>query len=334
MRKHTNATYLVAEDEEEEEVGGESHAKKTSIPPVAKMAMLIFSSLVCAYVTPSRSPIPLTTLPLLFGLVSNERKHNEKPQYFAALIYGIVLSIYNTAFFWVISLFFRSFFVLPLPYLMLFSYFSLVYVVLRGQLEYHDFLGKAIIITLWDPPLLLTIYFSHLIGQRFLHDGDGNFLSYITPSLLLSSLPLPSDVFLLHQNHVTAVVNMCYEYAGPTAEYKKYSIEQLHLPTFDASAPALEDIERAVAFLKKKIHDEGGKVLVHCKGGRARAACVATCYLISQGMTLDQAISLLVAQRRVVERVITSYAVIQEYAEKHTAKAEGKGEGKKEAEEK
>ena len=63
---------------------------------------------------------------------------------------------------------------------------------------------------------------------------------------------------------VTAVVNLCAEYEGPTAAYARLGVDQLWLPTVDHVEPTLEDLRAAVAFVGRA----RGKVLVHCRAGK------------------------------------------------------------------
>ena len=63
---------------------------------------------------------------------------------------------------------------------------------------------------------------------------------------------------------VTGVVNLCAEFRGPVAAYRRLAIEHLRLPTSDHVEPAAEVLDAAVAFIRK--HERaGGRVYVHCK---------------------------------------------------------------------
>ena len=62
---------------------------------------------------------------------------------------------------------------------------------------------------------------------------------------------------------VTGVVNLCAEFRGPVAAYRRLAIEHLRLPTSDHVEPAAEVLDAAVAFIRK--HERaGGRVYVHC----------------------------------------------------------------------
>lgn len=82
---------------------------------------------------------------------------------------------------------------------------------------------------------------------------------------------------------VTAVVNLCDEYAGPRASYARLGIAQLRLPTVDHVEPAAADIARAVAFIDAH-RRAGGRVYVHCKAGHGRSAAVAYAWLLKKNL--------------------------------------------------
>jgi len=64
----------------------------------------------------------------------------------------------------------------------------------------------------------------------------------------------------------------------------------LHLPTRDNTPPSLADLQRGVEFIAEEI-EQGGKVFIHCGLGVGRAPTMAAAYLISTGMTPDEAIT-------------------------------------------
>lgn len=111
----------------------------------------------------------------------------------------------------------------------------------------------------------------------------------VTPQVFLGALPFARHARELAEQGVSAVVNLCEEYAGPVSEYQKRNMEQLRLPTIDFTHPSLTDVLTGVHFIQR-IVDGGGKVYVHCKAGRGRSATVVACWLIRHlGMTARQA---------------------------------------------
>ena len=65
-----------------------------------------------------------------------------------------------------------------------------------------------------------------------------------------------------------------------------------HLPTVDDDAPSVEHLQQGVAFIKELVAN-GEKVYIHCAGGIGRAPTMAAAYFISQGMSLNEALTLI-----------------------------------------
>ncbi|KAL7481419.1 hypothetical protein ACHAW6_007101 [Cyclotella cf. meneghiniana] len=78
---------------------------------------------------------------------------------------------------------------------------------------------------------------------------------------------------------VRGIVNMCDEYRGPVSSYQRLGIEQLRLPTVDHFEPSLDDLKRAVAFIRKH-ESQGGRVYVHCRAGHGRSAAAVYAWLL------------------------------------------------------
>ncbi|KAI0981855.1 hypothetical protein GJ496_007359 [Pomphorhynchus laevis] len=177
---------------------------------------------------------------------------------------------------------------------------------------------SLVIRIMWDPPIMATSYILYKIfGVRLLHDGYNGFVTYVNKRLLISSYPFPEDVERLYTNYkVRSVVNMCAEYSGPTKEYSRRLITHLHLPTIDGTVPRLEDVKKAVEFIENRLEeqDPDTTVLVHCKGGRGRAASVILCYLIkNEKISVKDAFDKIYAKRPVLESSILNYQLYSEF---------------------
>jgi protein-tyrosine phosphatase len=64
--------------------------------------------------------------------------------------------------------------------------------------------------------------------------------------------------------------------------------KHLWLPTTDDAPPTLEQLERASSFIGQALA-EGRGVYMHCMSGVGRAATTGAAYLISTGLTADEA---------------------------------------------
>ena len=63
----------------------------------------------------------------------------------------------------------------------------------------------------------------------------------------------------------------------------------LHLPVVDMTAPATGQIREFVDFVRQA-HNDGLAVGVHCMAGLGRTGTMIACWLVSEGMTPDEAI--------------------------------------------
>jgi protein tyrosine phosphatase (PTP) superfamily phosphohydrolase (DUF442 family) len=110
--------------------------------------------------------------------------------------------------------------------------------------------------------------------------------SQVTPQLHVAGQYRQRAWPTLAARGVTAVVNLRVEFDDEQAGIapERY----LYLPTEDDHAPTLEQLEEGCTFISEEIANGGG-VYVHCKSGIGRAAVMAAAYLVSTGLTVEQA---------------------------------------------
>ena len=123
-------------------------------------------------------------------------------------------------------------------------------------------------------------------GVRIIAGAPICSLSQVTPHLHVGGQYRRRGWPRLASRGVVAVVNMRVEFddndAGIAPE------RYLYLPTVDNDAPTLERLRAGVAFIVEEVA-QGGGVYVHCGSGVGRAATMAAAYLVSTGLTPDQA---------------------------------------------
>lgn len=112
--------------------------------------------------------------------------------------------------------------------------------------------------------------------------------SRISPQLFLGGQYGKPAIEHFQRNGITGIVSM--RRATPRDIDVAKNITILHLPTGDRKPPSLTDLERGVSFIRGKI-DAGGGVYVHCRLGEGRGPTMAAAYLISTGMSTDEALS-------------------------------------------
>jgi hypothetical protein len=111
-------------------------------------------------------------------------------------------------------------------------------------------------------------------------------VSQITPRLHVGGQYRRRGWPRLAARGVTAVVNMRIEFDDNDTGIAPP--RYLHLPTPDDEPPTLEQLRTGVAFIGEEIA-QGGGVYVHCGAGVGRAATMAAAYLVTAGLTPDQA---------------------------------------------
>jgi len=87
---------------------------------------------------------------------------------------------------------------------------------------------------------------------------------------------------------IAAVVSVLEAPLDPDA-LRAADLRGLHLRVYDCDAPEPAQLEAAVRFIGEA-RAAGESVLVHCFAGIGRSATVACAYLISQGLSADDAI--------------------------------------------
>ena len=88
--------------------------------------------------------------------------------------------------------------------------------------------------------------------------------------------------------------------------------KHLWLPTTDDTPPTLQQLGEASAFIGQAL-DEGRGVYVHCLSGVGRAATTVATYLVSSGLTPDQAWATIRRVRPFVRPSAVQKAAVQEF---------------------
>lgn len=106
---------------------------------------------------------------------------------------------------------------------------------------------------------------------------------WVAPHLALGAKVAPDALASLGREHgVTAVVDLRDEDCDDADVLARAGIDFLHLPTPDRHPPSVGDLDRGVAFVRRRLAD-GGRVLIHCEHGVGRSAVLALCVLCDAG---------------------------------------------------
>lgn len=111
---------------------------------------------------------------------------------------------------------------------------------------------------------------------------------------------------------VTSIVNLRVE--RDDRDKGIHPEHYLWLPTIDHTSPTVEQLIKGAAFIKAHI-DAGEGVYIHCAAGVGRAPLVAAAYLVSEGMTVEQARIFLRERRPFISQSDTQKQRLIQFAE-------------------
>jgi protein tyrosine phosphatase (PTP) superfamily phosphohydrolase (DUF442 family) len=137
-------------------------------------------------------------------------------------------------------------------------------------------------------------------------------VSQITPQLHVGGQYRRRGWTRLQARGITAVVNLRIEFDD--AEAGLAPARYLHLPTVDDEAPSPEHLSEGVAFIAEELAG-GGSVYIHCGSGIGRAATMAAAYLISTGLTLEEAWARIRAVRPFIRPTAVQIWQIERFSE-------------------
>ncbi|EYF07913.1 protein-tyrosine phosphatase family protein [Chondromyces apiculatus] len=137
--------------------------------------------------------------------------------------------------------------------------------------------------------------------------------TWTTPHILLGGFLFPSDVAVLQDLGIRAVINVSHELVDPVTALRAAGIAYHHVECWDMRAPTLEDCDAGVRFLAACI-GRGERVYVHCASGVGRSVVLTACYLaIHDGMPVDEVLGHLQRLRPRIKLRPFQRAFIHEY---------------------
>ncbi|MGD2145628.1 MAG: dual specificity protein phosphatase [Anaerolineae bacterium] len=116
---------------------------------------------------------------------------------------------------------------------------------------------------------------------------------------------------------ITAVVNLRLEFDDQVARIAPQ--RYLYLPTVDDTPPTMEHLRAGVDFIADEI-SQGGGVYVHCGSGVGRAPSMAAAYLVSTGLSPEEAWESIRAVRPFVRPRPEQVARVKEFSKAQRAR--------------
>jgi dual specificity MAP kinase phosphatase len=125
--------------------------------------------------------------------------------------------------------------------------------------------------------------------------------SHITDDLFIGTTPLAGDYNGLRELGIRLIINMRLAH-GPFPDTHHTPIKLIWLRTFDSPFFPIP-ISKLMTGAKAAIEtiNAGGKVYVHCAGGRHRGVAMGSCVLIAQGYEPEAAMKLISERREVAD---------------------------------
>lgn len=145
--------------------------------------------------------------------------------------------------------------------------------------------------------------------------------SNITDDLFIGITPLVGDYNGLRELGIKLIINMRLMH-GPYPDEHPEPIKLLWLRTFDSPLFPIP-VSRLMTGAKAALETiaAGGKVYVHCAGGRHRGVAMGCCILIAQGHEPEAAMKLISERRSVADpQIYYIRSQIMRFARQWTAK--------------
>lgn len=125
-------------------------------------------------------------------------------------------------------------------------------------------------------------------------------VSAITDQLYVAARPRKAHTAHVGELKIDLVISMVW--FRPSRELTRPPFRTLRLPTIDSPlTPIPLWMLRSGVSEALNVLGVGGRVLVYCRAGRHRSVAMASCILIGQGMTADEAMATIVAHRPVAD---------------------------------
>ncbi|HWZ18438.1 MAG TPA: dual specificity protein phosphatase 23 [Ktedonobacteraceae bacterium] len=139
-----------------------------------------------------------------------------------------------------------------------------------------------------------------------------NFSWLVEHKLAAMSYPESEDAFtLLSRIGIRALINLTEEPLSGEI-LRKVGILTEYIPIVDFTAPTLKQVEQAIMMINFYI-ERNMPVAVHCLAGLGRTGTILACYLVGEGKSADEAITIIRRWRPGSIETLDQEAVIHEY---------------------
>jgi protein-tyrosine phosphatase len=140
--------------------------------------------------------------------------------------------------------------------------------------------------------------------------------SEITDKLYLGGQYKLTSFETLKKVGITAIVNMRTK-SVHTLPLENFNY--LHLPTPDHHAPSQKQLTEGVEFIESQVQT-GGKVYIHCRFGEGRGPTMAIAYLVSTGLTLEEAFDSVRKVRPFIRPTLVQIEALNKFSDSYEQK--------------
>ena len=114
-------------------------------------------------------------------------------------------------------------------------------------------------------------------------------ISQVSKDLYRSPQPDFEDFLRLKSHGIRSVVNLREEAVESEFFARQAGMNYLHISVVDWETPSAEQIKTFIDFLAD---EQNRPALIHCQAGVGRTGTFVACYRISQGMPIEEALTL------------------------------------------
>jgi diacylglycerol kinase (ATP) len=158
-----------------------------------------------------------------------------------------------------------------------FAYVSAAYLLLNNRMLFKSAGGVLPRPVKW---LLFPFLISATLYNRYARSRDPvEPLHEIRPGLFLGRRLFSSDLPLLQQHAIDAILDTTVEFDALDRSAVNTPIAYLNVPIFDHGVPHIEQLHRAVLWVDQR-RRQRRRVVIHCALGRGRSATILLAYLL------------------------------------------------------
>ncbi|QEH35720.1 hypothetical protein OJF2_42770 [Aquisphaera giovannonii] len=205
---------------------------------------------------------------------------------------------------------------------------SAIYAARAAGVEVERILARS----RWSPllravllPYLATGVIALLVARGL---GLGSPFRPVAPGLYAGRIPFPDERGRLREAGIDAVLNLCWEFPGPSGPAAGTGIATARVPILDGVPPTDAQFREALEYVERW-HAAWRRVLIHCAQGHGRTSTIVAAALVRLGLAEggDEALARVAAARPGARPSPSQKAALDRYLSGSTPDARGRPRG-------